>query len=90
MENNKFSLDGVLVRKTLKTSIAYGTVKIYSEGRSEYLNFVCFSDACKQLDSFIENDRIHCVCRLHSHSYEQNGKRVYRQDIIADSISPLT
>lgn len=93
MENNKFFLSGEIVRAPyINDNKKYGsvTIKVYSEGRLEYLSFICFRNVVEVLSTFSAGDKVSAVCRLHSHSYEKGGKKIYSQDIIADSISLLS
>lgn len=87
MENNRFYLNGVLVRKFSFGKVARGTISVYSDGRMEYIPFIAFRDVARTVSSFIDGSEVSAECRLHSSSYEKDGKRVYSTDVVVDVIS---
>lgn len=87
MENNKFFLIGELIRKKDFGKVVRGTIKVYSDGYSEYIPFVSFGQTAYHIKSIIDGANVTAKCRIHTSSFERDGKKVYSTDIVVDSIT---
>lgn len=87
MNNNKFNLNGTLIRKKDFGKVTRGSIKVYADGLTEYIPFVAFRDIAKLVNSIQVDTEVTTTAHLHTSSYEKDGKKIYSTDVVLDSIS---
>ena len=95
---NKVLLTGRLTyKKELRTSqtgnynISFGIACKKTKEESDFINLKAFSKTAEVIDSFAEvGALVSVVGKVSSGSFEKDGKKIYTQDIIANSIDLIS